>query len=156
MQLDQRNQASLLAKAAFRMDAKSYNATPANVKFASGPQYAQFAQSTNYGISVKLLANFKANSQTSVNEHVAVNSMLVLNKIRTVGCTYCLAHACALLSPGSHALTPESSVLASTEHYTITSVSTGMSMRKLLSSLLLHPRVPKTDHASIRHVKLCG
>ena len=97
LQLDQKNQPSLLAKQAFRMDARSYNA-PTGAKHASADKFTSFALSSNVGISGKLLANLKANSRTMVNERAAVNSMLVLNKIQSVSCA-CSSFFCSCLVP---------------------------------------------------------
>lgn len=81
MQLDQAHLAGLLAKQAFRIDAKSY-AGP--IRHLSASRYGEFASSCQIGIVGRLKANLDANKHTTVNERAAVNSMLVLNKIRTV------------------------------------------------------------------------
>lgn len=72
----------LLAKQAFRMDARTY-AAPIK-SHASASTFANFAKSCNATVVDKLKVNLKANQYTTVNERAAVNSMLVLNKIRTV------------------------------------------------------------------------
>lgn len=82
VQLDQARLGGLLAKQAFRMDARTYAAP--TIRHASASLFADFAKSCNATVVDKLKANLKANQYTTVNERAAVNSMLVLNKIRTV------------------------------------------------------------------------
>ena len=65
------------------MDAISFAATAK--RHASTAYFDSFVlQSCQLGVVAKLKANLDANRHTTVNERAAVNSMLVLNKIRTV------------------------------------------------------------------------
>ena len=99
----------ILAKQGFRSDAKTYGAP--TKKYASQSGFNNFAKICNATMVDKLKANLRANQHTTVNERAAVNSMLVLNKIRTVSflivcsgvftqeeCCTCLLSAAGLLS----------------------------------------------------------
>lgn len=83
VQGDRGHLAELLSKQAFRMDAISFAATAK--RHASVAFFDHFVvTSCQLGVVVILKDNLDANRHTTVNERSAVNSMLVLNKIRTV------------------------------------------------------------------------
>ena len=84
VQGDRGHLAELLSKQAFRMDAISFTATVK--RHASISYFDNFVlTSSQLGVVASLKANLDANRHTTVNERAAVNSMLVLNKIRMVG-----------------------------------------------------------------------
>lgn len=82
LQGDRGHLAELLSKQAFRMDAISFTAIPK--RYASVSAFDQFVVTCHLGVVSKLKASLDANRHTTVNERAAVNSMLVLNKIRMV------------------------------------------------------------------------
>lgn len=66
------------------MDARSYTSVGSAQRYVAPPLFTSFVLANQTGIVAELKTNLDANRHTTVNERAAVNSMLVLNKIRTV------------------------------------------------------------------------